>query len=230
MNSPSDAQAGEDEDSRSALSRPSAASLVLILTVLGCFLTGCATTPDFKEVKQPARPFQKMGVFFFPPVGPGWYVLEDSKKGKWNVLFNERSESAPPTNTRYVRVSVEKVEQDVWLDQFPTVRAALQSASEGFEKPPPSDRFRMLTNSSVFGKFGGVECLRHRQTVEERGDPRFPETVLIMETERVVCFHPQNISYALLVTVSQRYKKGTRFPPLIQATDAFLQGLKFIPL
>ena len=39
-----------------------------------------------------------------------------------------------------------------------------------------------------------------------------------------------NIRYAVLVTVSQRYKKGTKFTPLAPFTDSFLQGLKFVPL
>ncbi len=94
-------------------------------------------------------------------------------------------------------------------------------------------RFTLVSSSVKPWSVLDADCVRIEYIMEERGNPRAPNKVLILVVDGPACRHPTAPDYLVVMGISERYEKGEQIDPnvfdrlKIEYAEPFFKSLEF---
>jgi hypothetical protein len=233
---------------------PPTSALLALLGTLVCACTATGSSAGLTPVTDSSRRHEigSAGVAVRPPPGSHWFV-QPGGPGliafvKSPVLEGSAPASAEEGAHTLGAMVTEVVVLESGLDTPEELRGFVERWLQGGAgvreipgsalalDPSRQPRFELVESTVRVDRVDGTPCVRFDAVLEERGNPRFPDQVLVQVIrDNVLCRHPQSAEpLYVLAGCSERFLAAHRPQVLLLDRDAremkaFVDSLEFFP-
>ncbi len=153
-----------------------------ILFLLLIMLVGCAS--PLKQVKDPNKSFERPGYSILPPVGDGWFFVDQEQVGRFDLAFGKKFDSSTHTLSGLVA-------EIHSYAQFENPEEFLNYVEKSKDLGTDPRRFKMIENEiSLDPKFGGY-CVKYSAMAEDHGaSNKGNKEYLILNLYGFIFIHP----------------------------------------
>jgi hypothetical protein len=188
-------------------------------------VTGCASTaPEFASVREPHSSY--LGIHVKAPGIEGWKVTEKRYKAGWRIMYRYEDPN-DPSRTQFLLLKADRYEPGGFAKAHGSLQELANSVLKESQESSKDERFEEKWAETVREDFQGLETHRMRIAWEERRNPHYPDTVLLLEVVQPHFLHPQDPDEIIMVSASTRRpldKQG--FSPDSLVTS-FLESMSF---
>lgn len=199
----------------------------IILLCAGLGVVGCAGGPQFIPVTDPTQRLEFEGGSILPPQGERWFVASPAlrKQQGPGIIISFLRLATPPSITHTVVATVNRVRGPIPAGSRAEL---LQKMAQRYSEQTNRNRPVSVTISP--DKTLAPDCVRYDVTSEDRGVPRYPGSIYVMDMHGFICLHPDLPDAVFDIQYSQRRLQEE--PPLSLEAEGepFLKSLLFIRL
>ncbi len=199
----------------------------IIATVIACFLLATLAMPgaaeDPENVPVTELHPSHLGIAIEAPGVEDWLLTEQRDEEWWRITYRTWGDD---DSTSVVTFKTDRyptggfAREHVNLKQLArTVLAASRSPDNIFFKEKSAGLKREVMH--------GVEACHIRIVVEERNNPRFKGTALILEKSRLLMLHPRNPDQLISVAVDTRYRLERERESADELLSDFMEAMQF---
>lgn len=191
---------------------------------VGLGVVGCAGFPQLIPVTDPTQRLEFEKFSILPPQGENWFKTSPAlrKQQGPSVIVSFFKLATPPSITHTVGAVVYGGRAP--LSSGSRAERLQKIARVYFEQ---TERNRPVSVNISPDRTLAPDCMRYDGTVEDRGVPRYPGSIFIMDMHGFICLHPDLPDVAFDIQYSQRRLQEE--PPLSLEAEGepFLKSLLF---
>lgn len=188
--------------------------VLMLLTIL----VSCAS--PLKQVKDPNKPFERQSYSILPPVGDGWFYVDQEQVGRFDLAFGKKFDSSTHTLTGLVA-------EIHSYAQFENPEEFLTYVKKSKDLGTDPRRFKIITNKiSLDPKFGGY-CVKYSAVAEDHGaSNKGGEKFLLLNLYGYIFIHPNFENVIIDISYSERGTSEETDPKFKIAANSFIEGMK----
>ena len=197
-------------------------NLIFCAALVILMITGCASTPLFEQVKDPAEVIVLPGFSLKPPPGTGWYRgRQDSEK----VIFARKGENKTQS---LIAMAILHDLPDLSPD---TDEEFLKMVSRIRQRDPKSKRFETILKKESISHEKSTVVIRFHTRYRDYEAKNKPKTAKYMVTEDfgILWRHPENKNIGLTIGLSQRHLEGDPVRDFEKIANEFIANANIEP-